>query len=152
VLAQQIFIQHILHSIFNKANQIFLGIQSSENYKGVVILLDEAWRFFQQPEVLDELERISRMGRSLKVGLWLADQSIPTGVREWHVLSNMHTRFLGSITADKSLVQRVMPLSDSMLSALPNLRRGMAIFFNQEYSRIPTPIMIPPCTCYHEGD
>lgn len=152
VLAQQIFIQHILHSIFNKANQIFLGIQSIENYSGVVILLDEAWRFFQQPEVLDELERISRMGRSLKVGLWLADQSIPTGQREWHVLNNMHTRLLGSITADKSLIGRVMPLSDSMVSALPNLRRGMAIFFNQEYSRVPTPVMIPPCTCYHEGD
>jgi len=110
--------------------------------------LDEAWRFFQRPEILDELEIISRMGRSLKVGLWLADQSIPTDERTWHVLSNMHTRILGSITADPRMVRRVMHLSDSMLSVLPNLRRGMAIFFNQEYSRIPTPVIIPPSTMH----
>lgn len=151
-LAQQIFIQHVLHEIFYKANQIFLGTQTGAPYEGVVIFLDEAWRFFQKPQVLDELEIISRMGRSLKVGLWLADQSIPTDERTWHVLSNMHTRILGSITADPRIVRRVMSLGDSMLSVLPNLRRGMAIFFNQEYSRIPTPTLIPPCTCYHIGD
>lgn len=151
-LAQQIFIQHILHGLFFRANQIFLGTQTGVPYEGVVVFLDEAWRFFQRPEILDELEIISRMGRSLKVGLWLADQSIPTDERAWHVLNNMHTRILGSMTADPRVVRRVMPLNDSMLSVLPNLRRGMAIFFNQEYSRIPTPTLIPPCTCYHEGD
>lgn len=151
-LAQQIFIQHILHEIFTIANQIFLGAQSDMPYSGVVIFLDEAWRFFRHPQVLDELEVISRMGRSLKVGLWLADQSIPTGEKEWNVLANIHTRILGSLTAESSLVRRVMPLSNTMLSALPNLRRGMAIFFNTEYSRIPTPVLIPPCTCFHEGD
>lgn len=151
-LAQQIFIQHVLHEIFYKANQIFLGTQTGAPYEGVVIFLDEAWRFFQKPQVLDELEIISRMGRSLKVGLWLADQSIPTDERTWHVLNNMHTRILGNITADPRIVRRVMSLGDSLLSVLPNLRRGMAIFFNQEYSRIPTPTLIPPCTCYHIGD
>jgi len=151
-LAQQIFIQHVLHEIFMQANQIFLGMQMDLPYEGVIVFLDEAWRFFRHPQILDELEIIARMGRSLKVGLWLADQNIPTGEKEWNVLGNMRTRLLGSITADSHIIRRVMPLSDSMLSTLPNLRRGMAIFFNQEYSRIPTPIMIPPCTCHHEGD
>ena len=151
-LAQQIFIQYILHQIFRRANRIYLEARTDVPYEGVVILLDEAWRFFRSPSVLDELEVICRMGRSLKVGLWLADQNIPTGDKEWNVLNNVHTRILGSISADRSILRRVMPLEETMLSVLPNLRRGMAIFFNQEYSRIPTPVIIPPCTCYHEGD
>lgn len=150
--AQQTFIQHILHQIFSYANKIFLQSREDEPYEGVIIFLDEAWRFFRSPNVLDELETISRMGRSLRVGLWLADQNIPTGEREWNVLNNIKTRILGSISPDRNIVRRVIPLEDSMLSVLPNLRRGMAIFFNQEYSRIPTPVLIPPCTCFHEGD
>jgi len=151
-LAQQIFIQYILHQIFNRANRIFLEARADEPYEGIVIFLDEAWRFFRTPNVLDELETISRMGRSLRVGLWLADQNIPTGEREWNVLNNIRTRIVGSISADRTILKRVMPLEETMLAVLPNLRRGMAIFFNQEYSRIPTPVIIPPCTCYHEGD
>lgn len=151
-LAQQIFVQYVLHQIFRRANQIFLQARVDEPYEGVVIFLDEAWRFFRTPSVLDELETISRMGRSLRVGLWLADQNIPTGEREWNVLNNIRTRIVGSISADKTVLKRLMPLEETMLAVLPNLRRGMAIFFNQEYSRIPTPVIIPPCTCYHEGD
>jgi DNA helicase HerA-like ATPase len=151
-LAQQIFVQYILHQIFRRANQIFLEARADEPYEGVVIFLDEAWRFFRTSSVLDELETISRMGRSLRVGLWLADQNIPTGEREWNVLNNIRTRIIGSISADRAILKRVMPLEETMLAVLPNLRRGMAIFFNQEYSRIPTPVIIPPCTCYHEGD
>ncbi len=151
-LAQQIFVQYILHQIFNRANRIFLEARADEPYEGVVIFLDEAWRFFRTPNVLDELETISRMGRSLRVGLWLADQNIPTGEREWNVLNNIRTRIVGSVSADRTILKRVMPLEETMMAVLPNLRRGMAIFFNQEYSRIPTPVIIPPCTCYHEGD
>jgi len=148
-LAQQIFVQHLLHRIFSQANRIFL---EGREEKPVIIFLDEAWRFFRSPRVLDELEIISRMGRSLRMGLWLADQNIPTGEREWNVLNNIRTRILGSITADRNILRRVMPLEEIMFSVLPNLRRGMAIVFNQEFSRIPTPTIIPPCTCYHEGD
>lgn len=148
-LAQQIFIQHLLHQIYYQANRIFL---EGREEKPTIIFLDEAWRFFRSPRVLDELEIISRMGRSLRMGLWLADQNIPTGEREWNVLNNIRTRVLGSITADRNVLQKVMPLEETMLSVLSNLRRGMAICFNQEFSRIPTPTIIPPCTCYHEGD
>jgi hypothetical protein len=151
-LAQQTFVQYVLHQVFRRANRIFLEARADEPYEGVVIFLDEAWRFFRTPNVLDELETISRMGRSLRVGLWLADQNIPTGEREWNVLNNFRTRIVGSISADRTILKRVMPLEETMLTVLPNLRRGMAIFFNQEYSRIPTPVIIPPCTCYHEGD
>lgn len=153
VAAQQVVISYVLSRVFRRANQFYLlGADPSARYTGVIIFLDEAWRFFKIPRVIDEIERISRMGRSLKVGLWLADQSIPTGEREWHVLNNMRTRILGSITAEPSAIRKVMPLSESMMSALANLRRGMGIFYNQEYSRIPVPVIIPPCTCYHEGD
>jgi hypothetical protein len=146
---QEIYIQYLLHSLFYYVNTHLYGTQDA-NYNGVVILLDEAWRFFRSPVVLEEVETISRMGRSLRMGLWLADQNVPTGEAQETILNNIRTRVLGTMAIETGQLRRIMPLDDRVIAALANLQRGMGMLFNQEYSRMPVPFVVPPCRCYHE--
>lgn len=145
--AQEIFIRHILQSIFNYVNR---REYDESVYQGLALFLDEAWRFFRSETVLDAVETVSRMGRSLRIGLWLADQSIPTGIAETTILNNIRTRILGTMSAETpQQIRRLMPLDEKLLASLQNLRRGTGMFFNLEHSRIPVPCVIPACRCYH---
>jgi DNA helicase HerA-like ATPase len=147
--AQEIFIRHLLQGIFNYVNRREFE-ETDISYQGLAIFLDEAWRFFRSETVLDVVETISRMGRSLRIGLWLADQSIPTGAAETTILNNLRTRILGTMSAESvSQIKRIIPLDDKLLASLQNLRRGTGMFFNLEYSRIPVPCVIPACRCFH---
>ncbi len=147
--AQEIFIRHMLQSIFNYVNRREYE-ENDITYKGLALFLDEAWRFFRSETVLDAVEIISRMGRSLRIGLWLADQSIPMGAAETTILNNLRTRMLGIMTAESaSQIKRIMPLDDKLIASLQNLRRGTGMFFNLEHSRLPVPCVIPACRCYH---
>ena len=146
--AQELYIQFIIRSLFNYVNR---ELYDRDTYQGIVIFLDEAWRFFRSRQILDEVEAISRMGRSLRMGLWLADQNIPTGSTEQLILSNIRTRILGPLTLEPSIIKRVIPLDDKTISTLTNLPRGMGIFYNQELSRTAVPFIVPSCRCYHEG-
>ncbi len=147
--AQEIFIRHLLQSVFNYVNRReYEG--SDVAYQGLALFLDEAWRFFRSEAVLDAVETISRMGRSLRIGLWLADQSIPTGAAETTILNNLRTRILGIMSAESATqIKRIMPLDDKLMASLQNLRRGTGMFFNLEHSRFPVPCVIPACRCYH---
>jgi hypothetical protein len=147
--AQEIFIRHILRAVFNFVNRREYE-EGDVEYKGLALFLDEAWRFFRSDTVLDVVETISRMGRSLRIGLWLADQSIPTGAAETTILNNIRTRFLGIMSAESATqIKRIMPLDEKLIASLQNLRRGVGMFFNLEHSRFPVPCVIPPCRCYH---
>jgi hypothetical protein len=147
--AQEIFIRHLLQAVFNYVNRREYE-ESDVAYHGLALFLDEAWRFFRSETVLDAVETISRMGRSLRIGLWLADQSIPTGAAETTILNNLRTRILGTMSAESTTqIKRIMPLDDKLMASLQNLRRGTGMFFNLEYSRLPVPCVIPACRCYH---
>lgn len=148
--AQETYIQYLLHSLFTHINtQQYISEQEFE-YRGVVLFLDEAWRFFRSSTVLDEVETISRMGRSLRIGLWLADQNVPSGEAQETILNNIRTRVLGTMAIEPRQLKKIMPLDERVISALGNLQRGTGMFFNQEYSRMPVPFVVPPCRCYHE--
>jgi hypothetical protein len=150
--AQEIFIRNMLQAIFNYVNRRQYDSDGT-SYRGLALFLDEAWRFFRSSTVLDAVETISRMGRSLRIGLWLADQSIPTGAAETTILNNLRTRVLGIMSAESaSQLQRIMPLDERLMASLPNLRRGTGIFFNLEHSRFPVPCVIPACRCYHSEE
>jgi hypothetical protein len=150
--AQEIFIRHMLQSIFNFVNRREYEELGSE-YRGLALFLDEAWRFFRSETVLDAVETISRMGRSLRIGLWLADQSIPTGSAETTILNNIRTRILGIMSAETATqIKRIMPLDEKLMASLQNLRRGTGMFFNLEHSRLPVPCIIPACRCYHSEE
>jgi len=144
----ELFIRHLLHSIFNHINR---ENYDREAYRGLIILLDEAWRFFRSKMILEEVDTISRMGRSLRIGLWLADQTIPSLGAQQAIMSNIHTRVFGSFTGEAREIKSVMPLDERSVVALNNLPRGMGVFYNIELSRMPTPFIVPPCRCYHEG-
>jgi len=145
--AQEVFIRYLLQSIFNQVNR---RTYNEQEYRGLALFLDEAWRFFRSESVLEAVETISRMGRSLRIGLWLADQSIPTGATETTILNNMRTRILGIMAAETpAQIKRVMPLDDKLVASLQNLRRGTGMFFNLEHSRLPVPCVIPACRCFH---
>lgn len=145
--AQETYIQYLLHSLFSYINtQQYAG----SDYRGVILFLDEAWRFFRSATVLDEVETISRMGRSLRIGLWLADQNVPVGEAQETILNNIRTRILGTMAIEPKQLKKIMPLDERVISALGNLQRGTGMFFNQEYSRMPVPFVVPPCRCYHE--
>jgi len=148
--AQETYIQYLLHALFNHINtQQYTGEQGFD-YGGVILFLDEAWRFFRSATVLDEVETISRMGRSLRMGLWLADQNVPTGDAQETILNSIRTRVLGTMAIEPRQLKKIMPLDERVISALGNLQRGTGMFFNQEYSRMPVPFVVPPCRCYHE--
>jgi len=150
--AQEVFIRHLLQAIFNYANRREYE-EGNVAYQGLALFLDEAWRFFRSETVLDAVETISRMGRSLRIGLWLADQSIPTGAAETTILNNLRTRILGIMSAESATqIKRIMPLDDKLMASLQNLRRGTGMFFNLEYSRLPVPCVIPACRCYHSEE
>jgi len=145
---KELFIRYLLHSLFQYING---EKYKREHYRGVLLFLDEAWRFFRSPRVLDEVEQISRMGAALRMGLWLADQTIPDSEKTQAILNNTHTIILGALAVEPRLIKRLVPLDEKLLIALNNLARGHAIFFHREYSRIPVPAIIPPCRCAHEG-
>lgn len=147
--AQEIFIRHLLQTIFDYVNRREFE-ESEVSYRGLALFLDEAWRFFRSDTVLGVVETISRMGRSLRIGLWLADQSIPTGSAETTILNNIRTRILGTMSAESAnQIKRIIPLDEKLMASLQNLRRSTGMFFNLEHSRIPVPCVIPACRCFH---
>ncbi len=145
-IGQEIFIGYILHQLFQHVNQ---RRYEPDRYHGVVIFLDEAWRFFRMPTLIDKIEIISRMGRSLKVGLWLADQSVPTAQNLLPILNNIRTVIAGAMAVGIRDLKRLMPLDERWERLLSNVRSGTGVMFNQEFSRIPISFTYPPARCYH---
>ena len=145
-IGQEIFIGYVLHKLFQHVNK---RQYDPERYHGVVIFLDEAWRFFRMPSLIDKIEVISRMGRSLKVGLWLADQSVPTSQNLLPILNNIRTIIAGAMAIGIRDLKRLMPLDERWERLLSNVRSGTGVVFNQEFSRIPISFTYPPARCYH---
>ncbi len=145
-IGQEIFIGYVLHRLFQYVNQ---RLYDPEKYHGVVIFLDEAWRFFRMPSLIDKIEVISRMGRSLKVGLWLADQSVPTSQSLMPILNNIRTVIAGAMAIGIRDLRKLIPLDERWERLLSNVRSGTGVFFNQEFSRIPITFTYPPARCYH---
>lgn len=148
---QEILLRHILRTLYEYVDRREYEGQGN-GYNGVIIFLDEAWRFFASDSVAQVVESISRMGRALRIGLWIADQVVPSGPAETTIMNNIKTRIIGIMSVEPSQLKRLMPLDDRQIDMLQNLSRGTGMFFNTEYSRMPVPVIIPACRCYHERE
>ncbi|MEM4717833.1 MAG: DUF87 domain-containing protein [Desulfurococcaceae archaeon] len=99
---------------------------SVNNMNGAVLAIDDAWRVLN----LKTLSEIIREGRSRKVGVILSTQN-PSDI-PIELLENMyHVAIFGSRNGEYvKRISRMLSIEDSVISMLPRLGVGEAVFAN----------------------